>query len=121
MRISHIAFDCSDATELARFWAAVMGWDVSPDSTADLAAAGGPNRAPDAPPMLFNRVPEEKIAKNRVHIDLETDDLPAETRRLLGLGARFIHEKLEYETRWTTFADPEGNEFCVVQKAEPEA
>jgi predicted enzyme related to lactoylglutathione lyase len=117
MRISHIAFDCSDATALARFWAAVMGWDVSPESTAELAVVGGPSRPPEAPPMLFNRVPEEKTAKNRVHIDLETDDLAAGTERLLGLGASFIHDKFEYDTRWTTFADPEGNEFCLVHRA----
>lgn len=66
--------------------------------------------------MLFNRVPEGKSAKNRVHIDLETDDLNAESVRLLEMGATVVHEKFEYDTHWTTFADPEGNEFCVVQK-----
>ncbi|MGH8911196.1 MAG: VOC family protein [Acidimicrobiia bacterium] len=117
MRIAHIAFDAADTLEVARFWAEVMGWGVSPDSTATLAVVGGPQRPRDTPAMLFNRVPEGKVAKNRMHIDLETDELEAETQRLLGLGATFIHAKFEYDTRWSTFADPEGNEFCVVQKA----
>lgn len=73
MRISHLAFDCSDATKLARFWAEVMGWDVSPESTVEWAVVGGPSRPPEAP--------------------------------------------FEYDTRWTTFADREGNEFCLVQTA----
>jgi predicted enzyme related to lactoylglutathione lyase len=117
MRIAHIAFDSSDALSLATFWAEVMGWGVSPESTSAFAVVGGPNRPAGTPPILINQVPEEKVAKNRMHIDLEADDLASETERLLALGARHIHDKFEYEARWTTFVDPEGNEFCVVQKS----
>lgn len=109
-----MTFDCADPLALAGFWAAVMGWGVSPDSNEELAAIGGPTRRPDSPPMLFLRVPEPKTAKNRVHMDLEAADLTAEAERLIELGAAFVHEKHEFDSHWMTFTDPEGNEFCVV-------
>lgn len=119
MRIAFVTFDCADTLAQATFWAKVMGWGVSPDSDHKLASVGGPNRRPDSPPMLFLRVPEHKVAKNRVHIDLEAPDLDTEAERLLDLGAVFVHEMNEYGSRWMTFTDPEGNEFCVVAE-EPE-
>lgn len=62
------------------------------------------------PRLWFQLVPEAKRVKNRVHMDLYTDDLEAETVRLVALGAVLVarHEKN------TEFADPEGNEFCLV-------
>ena len=53
--------------------------------------------------------------KNRVHVDLGTADLDAELQRLAGLGATHLADLDEGGTRWTTLADPEGNEFDVVQ------
>ena len=60
-------------------------------------------------------VEESKVAKNRIHVDLDCPDLDAERTRLLGLGAEFVHEKHEFGLRWMTFRDPEGNEFCAAQ------
>jgi predicted enzyme related to lactoylglutathione lyase len=62
---------------------------------------------------MFIRVPERKTAKNRMHIDLGTPDLEAETERVLGLGAELVGRYDEYGTTWATFRDPEGNEFCI--------
>ena len=53
--------------------------------------------------------------KNRVHVDLGTADLESELKRLAGLGATHIADLDEGGTRWTTLADPEGNEFDVAQ------
>jgi predicted enzyme related to lactoylglutathione lyase len=50
-----------------------------------------------------------------VHLDLGADDRAAEVERLLALGATHVHDKDEYGVRWTTLADPEGNEFCVAE------
>jgi len=66
--VKALTFDCSDALVLARFWADVLGSDVDEDSTPERAfveapAWGGPN-------MWFNRVPEPKTTKNRLHLDL---------------------------------------------------
>ena len=106
--IKSVSFDAVDALALARFWAAALGSDVDEDSTADKAFVeaagwGGPN-------IWFTRVPEAKVAKNRVHFDLRAPGtVAAEVSRLEGLGATvtgvFAH--------LTAMQDPEGNEFCV--------
>ena len=65
------------------------------------------------PRFMFIKVPEPKTAKNRVHLDLGTTELDAEVRRVLDLGATLVGHRDEYGIRWSTFTDPEGNEFCV--------
>lgn len=64
--------------------------------------------------MWCNKVPEPKVVKNRVHIDINMPDA-AELARLQHLGARVLHELRDAEGRvqWTIMADPEGNEFCA--------
>jgi hypothetical protein len=106
--IKSVSFDAADALALATFWAAVFGSDVDEDSTPDKAFVeaagwGGPN-------IWFNRVPEGKAAKNRVHFDLRAPGSSAdEVARLAALGATV----LEQDESHTVMADPEGNEFCV--------
>ena len=112
----HVTVDAGDAAALAAFWAEALGWAVGPGASAEMAMIGGPARPSDTPGWLFLRVPEPRTAKNRVHVDLEADDLEAETGRLVGLGATVLHEKREWGAHWRTLADPEGNEFCVVQR-----
>ena len=58
---------------------------------------------------------EAKVAKNRVHFDIETPDIDSEAARLESLGARRLDTEVreEHGTRWFVMADPEGNEFCV--------
>jgi predicted enzyme related to lactoylglutathione lyase len=69
--------------------------------------------APGVEPRFgFQLVPESKVVKNRVHIDLLCDDLEAETARLVELGARVL-STTGPSAEWVVFADPEGNEFCV--------
>lgn len=106
--IKSVSFDAADALTLARFWAAVLGSDVEADSTAEKAFVeaagwGGPN-------IWFIRVPESKIAKNRMHFDLRAPGaVAAEVSRLEKLGASVVHRHPGY----TVMQDPEGNEFCV--------
>ena len=64
--------------------------------------------------MAFHRVPEAKTAKNRFHPDLITSDLESETSRLLSLGAKVVNELSTETARWTTFTDPDGNEFDLI-------
>ncbi|HYK27227.1 MAG TPA: VOC family protein [Streptosporangiaceae bacterium] len=68
-----------------------------------------------APDILFLKVPEAKTAKNRFHPDLVTPYLEAEVKRLVGLGAAQQQEIEESGYHWITLADPEGNEFDVVE------
>ncbi len=67
----------------------------------------------DAPNLFFIRVPEAKAVKNRVHVDLASDDRDAEVTRLVGIGARHVADHDEGGASWTVLHDPEGNEFCV--------
>ncbi len=71
------------------------------------------------PGFMFLKVPEDKVAKNRVHLDLGTADLDTEVERVLGLGASLVGHRQEYGITWSTFADPEGNEFCVLGSRAP--
>jgi hypothetical protein len=127
-KIRDVVFDCAHPASAARFWAQVLnGYDVAPYGEADLQRLRdlGITDPEDDPTVLvtaepgvtprlwFQLVPEGRSVKNRVHLDLSCADLAAEVGRLTGLGARVLarHE------HWTTLADPEGNEFCVMAPA----
>ena len=137
-----ITFDAHDPPALAAFWAEALGYRLQPppegfDSWEAWAEAQGipeeqrSNRSaivdPDEgrPRFYFQHVPEGKIAKNRIHLDLNVSGpsgtpleerrkpVEAEARRLVSLGAvevRTVEENGEY---WTVMTDPEGNEFCL--------
>ncbi|HEY7177169.1 MAG TPA: VOC family protein [Micromonosporaceae bacterium] len=122
--IRDIVIDCRHPASLARFWAAALdGYDVAPYDDEELARlrANGIDDPEDdpgvivepsearRPRMYFQLVPETKVAKNRVHVDLGTVDRQAEVERLVALGASILWEG----DGWTTLADPEGNEFCL--------
>ena len=114
--IAAITFDCANAARLAGFWSAALGreLDPAPEEQAEyFASIGRVGGEPGTPVLMFIQVPEGKTAKNRVHLDLDASDRAAEVERLTGLGATVIHDRDEWGTRWTTLADPEGNEFCV--------
>lgn len=110
MDIYNLVFDAGDPAALAAFWAAVLDRPVAPGANQFFATIA---RAGARPALLFLKVPEAKTAKNRMHVDLDCDDLGAARRRLEGFGAEFVHEKDEFGVHWMTFRDPEGNEFCV--------
>jgi hypothetical protein len=108
MNVGNITFDCGDPVALAAFWSKVVERPVATGATDDFAVIGG------KPNLLFIRVPEDKTAKNRCHVDLDADAPLDDVRtRLEGFGATFVHRKDEFGIAWMTFTDPEGNEFCV--------
>jgi hypothetical protein len=109
-----IAVDCADAAALARFWGAILDRQVARGATAENAVLLAGDEATSGPRLAFHQVPDTKVAKNRVHLDLITDNLEAETLRLLTLGARSLRDVQESGSRWTTFADVEGNEFDLI-------
>jgi catechol 2,3-dioxygenase-like lactoylglutathione lyase family enzyme len=109
-----VTIDCADVLALAWFWGDVLGRQVAEASTSEhavLLAGGGDTSGPC---FVFNKVPEPKIAKNRLHLDLISDTFGAETERLLGLGARRLSDQQAGKSQWTTFADIEGNEFDLI-------
>jgi len=130
VRIESVVFDCSDAAPLARFWAAVLGWTVAPYDEAELerllskgiyepeddtSVMVEPPEGSDLPVLFFTEVPEAKVAKNRLHLDVTaTMPIEEEVERLTGLGASIRNWAEEDGGVWCVMLDPEGNEFCVM-------
>ncbi len=106
--IASITFDCSDAASLARFWAQLLGREVAAGATSDYASVDGD------PAFTFIAVPEDKRAKNRMHLDIAVDVLADAVVRAVELGAEQGEEFDEDGYHWVTCADPEGNEFDLV-------
>ncbi len=112
LRQAEIVIDCADHEVVVGFWSAALGWerqDINEQYVALVSPLGG------GLPILFQKVPEPKVAKNRVHLDFRADSMADELDRLAALGARKVVEHSLGATRWTIMVDPEGNEFCVVQ------
>ena len=108
------AFDARDAGQVARFWADTLGRQVADGATAENAVVLADDDPAAGPRLAFHQVPEPKTVKNRFHLDLITTDYQAEIRRLVGLGATVLNA-IDNGARWTTMADPEGNEFDLIQ------
>ncbi len=110
-----IVIDCSDLERSARFWSEVLGYTAGQASTGpyrSLQPASGAGID-----VLLQRVADVKRQKNRLHLDLRTPDLEAEVRRVLDLGATLLTRQPVAEDGWYwhILADPDGNEFCVLQ------
>jgi predicted enzyme related to lactoylglutathione lyase len=117
-RLVHLVADAADPPGLARFWAAALGWEVAAEEPGEVVVwpRGYHYPGPVALPLVFVPVPEPKTGKNRVHLDLASSsaaDQAAQVRRLLGLGAARA-DIGPGEVPWVVLADPEGNEFCVL-------
>ena len=134
-----VAIDCSSPHELADWWAEALGWEVEAQDEAfirRMVEAGAATEAettthrgklvwrvgaainspqPDRPRVLFQQVPEPKVGKNRLHLDVRVgpEQQEAEVSRLLALGATELWRGSQGPHSWVTMADPEGNEFCV--------
>ena len=67
------------------------------------------------PEILFGKSDDEKVVKNRLHLDLRPSDKESEIERVLSLGAREVDIGQDGHETWTVLADPEGNEFCILR------
>ena len=117
LRIQSVCIDAADPGNLASFWAAVLGWrrtEEGPDEFV-LEPPDGSAEAGVAADLLFLRVPDDKVIKNRLHLDLRPEDQIAEVARLETLGARKVDIGQGPDSTWVVLADPEGNEFCVLR------
>lgn len=116
-RIGNVAFDCQDVLKLAGFWATAVGRPLDEGSSEAFASIGGADAERREPALYFNKVPESKQAKNRVHLDLVNPD-PAAVDELVALGATVIkRHRMGGGHGWTVMEDPEGNEFCIAGKS----
>jgi hypothetical protein len=129
-----ITFDCTNPIPLSQFWAEAMRYP-QPDIDgwqAHLRAAGEPNENLDAwcsiadptgegPNLFFQRVPEAKVVKNRLHLDVristvapsDRETIDAEVERLVALGASKLRSVVDGDSYFVVLQDPEGNEFCI--------
>jgi catechol 2,3-dioxygenase-like lactoylglutathione lyase family enzyme len=135
---TQVTFDVVDPHAQAAFWTAVLGVEVEDHSefVDDLVAAGrlppeeritvagrsafrdvAACRDPSGvePRLYFQKVPESKVAKNRVHLDIRAEpaDKDAELARLTALGAQLIGTHSDRGPLTYVMRDPEGNEFCL--------
>lgn len=137
-----VTFDAADPRALAAFWGETLGYVEQPppqgfDSWEAWAEANGMPREdwdkydarvdPDGagPRLYFQRVPEPKTAKNRVHLDLAVGggrgtppeelrrNIAAAVERAVAAGATKVREVDERDEYWVVLQDPEGNEFCM--------
>lgn len=112
-RLCALLIDCntSDIDRAARFWADALGRPVDPDHPGTRGNYRMLETPPDEPIAQIQKVDHE----SRVHIDIETDDTPAEVARLEALGATVV-DRLE---RWVVMQAPTGQRFCVVRVQRP--
>ncbi len=137
-----IVFDSSDPAGLARFWAEALGYQEEPpppgfdDWPAFLRSIAVPEEewgrcaavvdpAGVGPRVFIQKVPEGKVVKNRVHLDLSVSggrgvadeerraNIAREVARLEGVGATALGPNEEMGSYWVVMQDPEGNEFCL--------
>jgi predicted enzyme related to lactoylglutathione lyase len=109
-----IVIDCSDLDRSARFWSGVLGYTSSAPGGSYCTLQPESGVGID---VLLQRVTDVKDQKNRLHFDLRTPDLEAEVGRVTGLGATLLTAQPVAEDGWLwhILADPDGNEFCVLQ------
>jgi catechol 2,3-dioxygenase-like lactoylglutathione lyase family enzyme len=113
-RLDALCLDASDPAGLARFWSGVLGWELTDDPQGGVALLPADDTGFR---LRFVQSSERKSGPNQMHLDL-TSNLEAQERivaRALGLGARHIDVGQLPEEEHVVLADPEGNEFCVIE------
>ncbi|MBI4086733.1 VOC family protein [Candidatus Kaiserbacteria bacterium] len=105
-----IVIDCAEPRALAEFWRGMLGGEIdATNNWVALVGGGGIGK------LAFQRVPEGKSVKNRMHIDVEVTDLAEATVRAVALGATAQGDVFhEPPGSFQVLLDPEGNEFCLV-------
>ena len=127
-QLADLVIDCAHPASLARFWEAVLDdYTIAPYDAVEMKrlATMGILDIEDDPTVLleptaagpriwFVLVPEPKVAKNRMHLDVSAIDVPTEITRLVALGAQLASTQPPMDL--TVMSDPEGNEFCVISQ-----
>ena len=109
-----IVIDVADLDRSAHFWSQVLGLKV----THQWGEYLGFERQEGGLMICLQRVSEKKTSKNRLHLDVAVEDVDTASARVEALGGRKLQEIEESGMRWTVMADPDGNEFCLIRKAD---
>ena len=135
VRQVQVTFDCGDPRAVAEFWKAALGYVDPPvpegfasweafDESLPVESRGSSWACQDpegvGPRLYFQRVPEGKTVKNRVHLDVNAsaggggwDAVRERVERVVAAGAEVVSGWHEPHGEWVVLRDPEGNEFCV--------
>jgi catechol 2,3-dioxygenase-like lactoylglutathione lyase family enzyme len=114
-RLVALCVDANDPLGLARFWAEALRWEIDGETEegVDLVPTDGTSFG-----IVFHRVPEPKVGRNRIHLDLTTtslEDQQESVSTLVALGARHIDVGQTAADPHVVLADPEGNELCLIE------
>ena len=107
LTIALVTIDSSDPQPLATWWSERLGAPIVEENEGLFIMIGS------TPMMGVHHVEDPTPGTNRIHLDLTTEDLDATRDELLAAGATLVAERGDESFRWITFADPQGNQFCV--------
>ena len=111
-RIGEVVIDVADLDISGRFWTQVLGVAIKSVDDQYLVLESQPNSVA----LILQKVSEEKRGKNRVHIDIRVKDVDAALGQVEALGGRKLAVVLDPTERFIVVADPDGNEFCLVEE-----
>ena len=114
MRIGSVVIDCNDFETMFAFWQEALHYVPREPPEPDWVVLHDPGH--NNVNVSLQQVPEKRVGKNRLHLDLYSDDPHAEVERLLGIGATRHPRTPEPDDDFVVLQDPEGNLFCVVDK-----
>lgn len=112
--VGYLVIDAIDPERLTTFWCAMLGVEVDSSIGDGQFIVLSPTE--DGLTVGFQKVPEQKTTKNRVHLDLVVEDLDAATTEIESAGGRWLEPGMTRDLegfQWRTMADPEGNEFDI--------
>jgi predicted enzyme related to lactoylglutathione lyase len=118
-RLVNLVVDAARPRKLAGFWAALLGWQVAVDQPDEVEVHAPPGDGWELD-LIFVPSPVPKAGKNRIHLDLASTSAGHQAvlvERALELGARRL-DLGQGDVPWVVLADPEGNEFCVLEPRE---
>lgn len=115
LRLSHTTWDALDPHPIAEFWRKLLGWQIQEPDSYHPGSDECYLVSPHGYTILFFRVPDAKKVKNRAHMDLVPDDSTRDEQvdRAVELGAAVVDDRRS-DLGWVVLADPEGNEFCIL-------
>ena len=108
--VGTVMIDCNDLDAMVEFWSKILGLEEKA-RYPDYVWLG--RMGEQGPALAFQRVPEPRQGKNRLHLDLVSTDPPAFTETVIELGGTKVEDHNMGDFHWTVLADPEGNVFCV--------
>jgi hypothetical protein len=114
MKIGSIVIDCNEFDKMLAFWQEALHYVPRYPARGGWVILGDPEER--SPNISLNQVTTKRRGRNRLHLDLYTDNREGEVERLLKIGAKRHRQTYDPDDDFRVLEDPDGNLFCVVQK-----